>query len=1211
MTVIASMSESDRRLATRGAVVAAAVVALLVVFPSAYPLPVVLMGALLGTGTGLQAVGLVLTYRTTRIINFSYGAMGTLATSFGAGLHLGWGWPWLLAAPAAVVIGGLLGALIERLVIRRFREAPRLVLTVATIGLTQLLAGLALLVPSWFGLPLAVPGFDTPLSDITIRTKQVLFNGNDLILLLIVPGVLAGLIWFLLKREEGVAVRGMAENMARARLLGIPVQRLSLLLWTVTGALAALTVVLRTPNSGLGFEAAAGPAVLLPALAAAVVARFNSITGAFAAGVGLGVLDQVVQWNYADRREVTNLFFLGVIVLALLMRRRETSRALLADETGWKAVGVTSKLPARFAALPEIRIAKVVLVLALAAALVYIPMEGRVAQVNYVTISLIFALAALSLVVVTGWGGVVNLGQVALVGVGGLTASNLIADRNTDLFVVLGASAVAGGLVALVIGLPALRVTGHYLGVTTLAFAVVMEQYVVKPALHPDLFPSRFGRPELWGVVDLEDERWLYALVLCTLVVAAVLVHNLRRSRAGRVVIAARDNDRMAAAAGISSTEARLAAFVLAGTIAGVAGALHAVALQSVGEASYPSSASLLLFSMAVIGGSSSIGGTLAGVALVRWLGYLFPRYEILVTGVGLLVILMVLPGGLAQAFQQIRDRFAVLFAKLHGVPLAETLESKVGAQDELTARLETGHLGGTRHQRLLEAEGIEAAYGSFQVLFGVDVTVGRSEVVSLLGTNGAGKSTLLNSISGLLPARGGRVVFDGHDITRAPAEEIARLGLSLMPGGRGIFPTLSVAENLRLAGWMQRHNPDGAGDALDEALEMFPILRERWEQHAGDLSGGEQQQLSLAMAMATRPKLLCIDELSLGLAPAVVSQLTAKVREINERGTAVLVVEQAINVALEIAERAVFLEHGQVRFRGRASELLEHPEVLRAVFLGETPEHVTLTAPEDRPARGVDLEVRGLVKRFGGVRAVNDVDFTVRPGTIVGLIGHNGAGKTTIFDLIGGFLPSDGGRVLVGGQDITNWAPHRRAGADLGRSFQEARLFPSLTVTENLLVALETHLANRDPLAAALRLPASTVSERAARQRADEVIALLNLERFRDRPAAELSTGTRRIVELGCLLALDPAVVLLDEPSAGLAAPEAETLGPLLRTVQAETGCAIVVIEHNMALLASLCDEMVALDLGSVIATGAPAAVLADAGVISSYLGSEHASSR
>jgi ABC-type branched-subunit amino acid transport system ATPase component len=177
---------------------------------------------------------------------------------------------------------------------------------------------------------------------------------------------------------------------------------------------------------------------------------------------------------------------------------------------------------------------------------------------------------------------------------------------------------------------------------------------------------------------------------------------------------------------------------------------------------------------------------------------------------------------------------------------------------------------------------------------------------------------------------------------------------------------------------------------------------------------------------------------------------------------------------------------------------------------------------------------------------------------------------------------------------------------AGLGRSFQEARLFPSLTVAETIVVALERHLACHDPLAAALALPASLDSEASAFERAWELIDLLGLGGFADVPIADLSTGTRRIVELACVLAQDPAVVLLDEPSAGVAQRETEALGPLLRKVQAETGCAICIIEHDMNLLSSLCDELVALELGSVICTGTPDEVLAHPRVVESYLGTD-----
>ena len=245
-------------------------------------------------------------------------------------------------------------------------------------------------------------------------------------------------------------------------------------------------------------------------------------------------------------------------------------------------------------------------------------------------------------------------------------------------------------------------------------------------------------------------------------------------------------------------------------------------------------------------------------------------------------------------------------------------------------------------------------------------------------------------------------------------------------------------------------------------------------------------------------------------------------------------------------------------------------------------------------------------MKRFGGLRALDDVDLSIGDASIVGIIGHNGAGKTTLFDVIGGFLGADGGRVVLGGADVTERRPYQRAVASLGRSFQDARLFSSLTVSETLAVSMETHLANRDPVAAALRLPSAIVSERAVQRRIDEVIELVGLGRYRDHRTGALSTGTRRIVELGCLIAQDPAIILLDEPLAGVAQRETEAFPGLLRRLRDETGCSMVVIEHNMPVLSELSDRFVALELGAVIATGTPAEVLGDDRVIASYLGTD-----
>jgi ABC-type branched-subunit amino acid transport system ATPase component len=236
----------------------------------------------------------------------------------------------------------------------------------------------------------------------------------------------------------------------------------------------------------------------------------------------------------------------------------------------------------------------------------------------------------------------------------------------------------------------------------------------------------------------------------------------------------------------------------------------------------------------------------------------------------------------------------------------------------------------------------------------------------------------------------------------------------------------------------------------------------------------------------------------------------------------------------------------------------------------------------------------------------VSDVDLHVSPGEIVGLIGPNGAGKTTLFDLMSGFLTVDSGLISLHGRDITHESPEARARAGLGRSFQDARLFPGLTVTEAIAVGLDLEVDVRDPLAIALAVSAATESEARTMERVDELIERMGLGAFRDKFIAELSTGSRRIVDLACIIGLQPSVILFDEPSSGIAQREAEALGPLLAQVRDETGAALVVIEHDMPLVTSIADRLIALDLGHPIAEGPPDDVVRHPAVVSSYLGGD-----
>ncbi|CAB4885302.1 unannotated protein [freshwater metagenome] len=506
----------------------------------------------------------------------------------------------------------------------------------------------------------------------------------------------------------------------------------------------------------------------------------------------------------------------------------------------------------------------------------------------------------------------------------------------------------------------------------------------------------------------------------------------------------------------------------------------------------------------------------------------------------------------------------------------------------------------------LLLVRGVDAGYGGRQVLFGVDIDVKEGEIVALLGTNGAGKSTLLKAISGVVEADRGAVVLDGRDITHAPPNEIAMLGVSQMPGGAGVFGSLSVRENLQLAGWTKRGKQDEVKASTQEVLEMFPVLQQRIDDAAADLSGGQQQMLALSMAFIAKPRVLLIDELSLGLAPVVVGQLLPIVQRLAASGVAVIMVEQSVNVALSVAERAYFLERGTVRFSGPTADLLARPDLLRSVFLshasvGDTAPREAVTVPVGAlPA----LAVEGLSRTFGGIRAVNGVSFQIEQREIVGIIGPNGAGKTTLFDLISGFIPSDAGRVHLAGHELTDVSPAERARAGLGRSFQDARLFPELTVTETLAVATERFVGSRSMLAAALRLPQTFDSEQKVALRVDELLELMGLGDYRNTFIRELSTGTRRVVDLACQVAHRPTVILLDEPSSGIAQREVEALAPVLMRLRDEMGASLVVIEHDMPLISSISDRLIALDQGTVVTSGAPAEVLENSQVVESYLG-------
>jgi branched-chain amino acid transport system permease protein len=638
------------------------------------PAGVVLQGIVLGSLTGLSAVGLVLVYRACRIVNFAQAALGSAAGVLATQLFQQRGWNYYAAFAMGLLVAAMVGAAADRLVIQRFFWAPRLVLTVATIGLAQILSGIEMTLPSMFGgggpLGGLSGGFKTPL-DVKFTVAPLLFNGAHVQVLVIVPVVMLAMTLFLRRSAVGVGIRASSANAERAMLLGIPVRRLSTVVWSVAAVLSALSAMLAAPLIGSGSSFTSGPALLLPALAAAVLARMESLPRAMLAGIGVGIFQQAVFWNFS-RSSLVDVGLLGVIIVGLLLQRDKLSRSDDALGASWSAAGETPPVPAQIARLPEIRWGRRFLYLAALAVAIVVPNSMSPSQISLLgSVTLVYAIVAISLVVLTGWAGQISLGQFAIAGLGATVAGDLVSRTGADLLFALVAGSVAGMLIAVLIGLPALRVRGLFLGVTTLAFAVPLSTFALNPANFGNLIPQQVERAVLLSRFDLHDERTLYYFCLVVLVGVLICVTGIRRSRPGRSMVAVRDNERAAAARGINVSRTKLTAFAVSGALAGLAGGLHAVVLDGVRAGSFTPAMGFEAFSMVVLGGATSLGGALAGAVFLRYAQYaLAGGMQLIVTGAGVLFVLLALPGGLAQVTAGLRKRCFSLVARVRHIEL-------------------------------------------------------------------------------------------------------------------------------------------------------------------------------------------------------------------------------------------------------------------------------------------------------------------------------------------------------------------------------------------------------------------------------------------------------------------------------------------------------------------------------------------------------------
>ena len=675
------------RGAGTGAVVVAVWALLASVMQRGLPLGIVLRGVVFGSLIALLAIGVVLVYRANRIVNFAQAELGSVAAVLAIEFKLVWGWNYFVAIGTGFAMAAILGAIIDAVVIRRFHRAPRLILTVATIGLAQILKALSIIIPLLFG-GLTAGRFETPF-EMRFDIHPQVFNGNHVMVVVLVPLIMIGLIAFLRFTDYGIAIRASAENGDRANLLGIPVKRLSTLVWAMAGFLSATAVILRIPLVGFAsFQSVSGSgnALLLRTLAAAVIGRMESLPRTVVAAIGIGIFQEAAAWQYSDTDFVDALLVV-VILAGLFLQRDHFSRIAESGISTWKSIREVRPIPRELRNVPEVRWATLGVTVVLTTVAVTLPLWASPSQEQAAALIAIYAIVALSLLVLTGWAGHISLGQFALVGFGGAATGVLYGRHGWDLLLAIPAGVVFAAAVAVVIGLPALRIRGLFLAVTTLAFAVTAETFFLEDRYVPWLIEQRITRPALWGRFALERGWQQYFFCLVGLLLAIAAVRNLRNGRTGRAIIAVRDNELNAEAATIDATRTKLLAFALSGGLAGFAGGLYVVNQQGLFADAFGADTSIRLFSMVVIGGLGSLPGAVLGAIYVRGAEFFLPaQYELLASGMGILLLLMFLPEGLGGLVYRVRDGFLRWVARRRSIHVPSLLADSRVDDDPLTA---------------------------------------------------------------------------------------------------------------------------------------------------------------------------------------------------------------------------------------------------------------------------------------------------------------------------------------------------------------------------------------------------------------------------------------------------------------------------------------------------------------------------------------------
>jgi ABC-type branched-subunit amino acid transport system ATPase component/ABC-type branched-subunit amino acid transport system permease subunit len=905
---------------------------------------VVFDGVIQGLAVAVIAIGVVLIYRATRIINFAVGNMGVVGAVVMALLTVQYRVPFWAALIVALLTGTVLGAAVEVAVIRRLKASPRVVVLVATIGIAGLAQAVSMEIPApsdgsahfpvaWEG-AWSVGGVD--------------IRGQDLAILILVPAMVILLSWFLQRTLIGKTVKASAANPPLARLSTISPRAASTMVWALAAALSTLSVILIAGESSTASGLATlGPQTLAEALAAAVLGGMTSFTRTAIWAVLVGVAQSLLSYTLLSDTGITYLLLFGVAFAAVALTKREST----SEDQAFAFTPRARPIPERLRSVWWARNIDRSGMAALAAVAVILPVVVTApSRQQLYTAVLAYAICASSVTVLTGWLGQLSLGQMAFAGIAALFAARLVYG-GVPFWAAIVATTAASAVLALVVGIGALRVRGLYLAVVTFAFALAAQQYFYFLPFLSGESPDGENVPFLPGrlfSLSFPGQRAYYYVVLAILAITIVVLSRLRDSAVGRTIKAVRDNENAAAAYRVVPTWVKLQAFALAGALAGLGGALLAGAFGNIAftQSFFLVNDSLTLVAIVVIGGMGSVSGAVVGSIFVIGIPALAPDnalLNLLVSNLGLLVVLLYFPRGLNQVIYAARD------ALLGWISRHVTREEPAVPRPVLTAtaRQPRDKQTGTGVPGL-EVTGLSVRFGGITAVDNASLLVNDDEIVGLIGSNGAGKSTLMNAIGGFVPADGS-VRLLGRETAKMPPSERSKAGLGRTFQTAMLFPELTVEEALLVAlepagvaplvgtamGLPRTRRRSRA--SLSEVAELvhFLGLGEYRTHYVSDLSTGTRRIVELAALVALKARVLCLDEPTAGLAQReteAFGPLIVTVRK--ELGAAVLLIEHDMPLIMSISSRVYCLEAGRVIAEGPPADVRANPKVI-ASYLG------------------------------------------------------------------------------------------------------------------------------------------------------------------------------------------------------------------------------------------------------------------------------------